>query len=250
MRNKMRSLIALAEEEVLDSHRHQLPSRTRNEGRRPRARSDAPRAQQTRTNHGQVEMTIQEGQRSGTLVAALKKSHSSSASARSSNDFSTTVSAATRSASSAPTARARDTAQALARPTRTNVRHRKARHQFADPRTSINCEPNSMAAKRALPTTRQTVAKRSKTGEARGMLIGYLQDFLFTPNVRETPGQVLSGGERNRLLLAKAVCQAATRSSSTNQRTISMRETLELLEETARCNSKERSSSSATTANF
>ena len=34
-------------------------------------------------------------------------------------------------------------------------------------------------------------------------IIGYLQDFLFTPERARTPVHILSGGERNRLLLAK-----------------------------------------------
>ncbi|OGQ55372.1 MAG: ABC transporter ATP-binding protein [Deltaproteobacteria bacterium RIFCSPLOWO2_02_FULL_53_8] len=34
-------------------------------------------------------------------------------------------------------------------------------------------------------------------------IIGYLQDFLFSPSRARTPVKVLSGGERNRLLLAK-----------------------------------------------
>lgn len=34
-------------------------------------------------------------------------------------------------------------------------------------------------------------------------IIGYLQDFLFTPERARTPVHVLSGGERNRLMLAK-----------------------------------------------
>ncbi|MDP8217955.1 MAG: ATP-binding cassette domain-containing protein, partial [Candidatus Theseobacter exili] len=34
-------------------------------------------------------------------------------------------------------------------------------------------------------------------------IIGYLQDFLFSPDRARSPAKVLSGGERNRLLLAK-----------------------------------------------
>src|SRR5690606_26451667 len=34
-------------------------------------------------------------------------------------------------------------------------------------------------------------------------VISYLQDFLFTPDRARTPARVLSGGERNRLLLAR-----------------------------------------------
>ena len=38
-------------------------------------------------------------------------------------------------------------------------------------------------------------------------VIGYLQDFLFTPSRARTPVKALSGGERNRLLLAKLFCK-------------------------------------------
>ena len=38
-------------------------------------------------------------------------------------------------------------------------------------------------------------------------IIGYLQDFLFTPDRARTPVKVLSGGERNRLLLAPLFTQ-------------------------------------------
>lgn len=40
-------------------------------------------------------------------------------------------------------------------------------------------------------------------------IMGYLQDFLFTPQRARTPIKSLSGGERNRLLLAKLFTQAA-----------------------------------------
>ncbi|MDH5358856.1 MAG: ATP-binding cassette domain-containing protein [Gammaproteobacteria bacterium] len=40
-------------------------------------------------------------------------------------------------------------------------------------------------------------------------VIGYLQDFLFTPERARTPVKALSGGERNRLLLAKLFTQPA-----------------------------------------
>lgn len=40
-------------------------------------------------------------------------------------------------------------------------------------------------------------------------VMGYLQDFLFTPERARTPIKSLSGGERNRLLLAKLFTQPA-----------------------------------------
>ena len=40
-------------------------------------------------------------------------------------------------------------------------------------------------------------------------VIGYLKDFLFLPEQARTPVSVLSGGERNRLLIARALAQPA-----------------------------------------
>jgi ATP-binding cassette subfamily F protein uup len=60
---------------------------------------------------------------------------------------------------------------------------------------------------------------------------GYLQDFLFRPEQLHTPARALSGGERNRLLLARLFAQPANvlvMDEPTNDLDI---DTLELLEE-------------------
>jgi ATP-binding cassette subfamily F protein uup len=62
-------------------------------------------------------------------------------------------------------------------------------------------------------------------------VIGYLQDFLFSPDRARMPVKALSGGERNRLLLARLFAQPANLlvlDEPTNDLDI---ETLELLEE-------------------
>ena len=62
-------------------------------------------------------------------------------------------------------------------------------------------------------------------------VVGYLQDFLFTPEKIHAPAKVLSGGERNRLLLAKLFTKPANLlvlDEPTNDLDL---ETLELLEE-------------------
>jgi ATP-binding cassette subfamily F protein uup len=62
-------------------------------------------------------------------------------------------------------------------------------------------------------------------------IIGYLQEFLFTPQRSRSPVKVLSGGERNRLLLAKLFATPSNllvMDEPTNDLDI---ETLELLEE-------------------
>ena len=46
-------------------------------------------------------------------------------------------------------------------------------------------------------------------GGRRTHVNGYLQDFLFKPERARSPARVLSGGERNRLLLAKLFIQSA-----------------------------------------
>lgn len=62
-------------------------------------------------------------------------------------------------------------------------------------------------------------------------IYGYLQDFLFTPDRARTPVRVLSGGEKNRLLLAKLFTRPANLlilDEPTNDLDM---ETLDLLEE-------------------
>ncbi|MBN2164359.1 MAG: ATP-binding cassette domain-containing protein [Pontiellaceae bacterium] len=68
-------------------------------------------------------------------------------------------------------------------------------------------------------------------GGVRKHVLGYLQDFLFTPDRARSPAGILSGGERNRLLLAKLFTRASNvlvLDEPTNDLDM---ETLELLEE-------------------
>ena len=68
-------------------------------------------------------------------------------------------------------------------------------------------------------------------GDTRKHVIGYLQDFLFTPERARAPITKLSGGERNRLLLAKLFAQPSNLlvlDEPTNDLDV---ETMELLEE-------------------
>ena len=68
-------------------------------------------------------------------------------------------------------------------------------------------------------------------GGARKHVIGYLEDFLFAPERARSPVSSLSGGERNRLLLARLFARPANvlvLDEPTNDLDI---ETLELLEE-------------------
>ena len=74
-------------------------------------------------------------------------------------------------------------------------------------------------------------AELVEIGAARKHVIGYLQDFLFPPDRVRTPVAALSGGERNRLLLARLFTRSfnvLVLDEPTNDLDI---ETLDLLEE-------------------
>lgn len=83
-------------------------------------------------------------------------------------------------------------------------------------------------------TVRENVAEGSDTVVINGQprhIMGYLQDFLFTPERAQTPVHILSGGERNRLLLAKLFarpCNVLVMDEPTNDLD---GETLDLLED-------------------
>jgi len=83
-------------------------------------------------------------------------------------------------------------------------------------------------------SVKQNICGEHDTVEIAGQqkhIYGYLRDFLFTPDRARTPVRVLSGGERNRLLLAKLFTKPANLlvlDEPTNDLDI---ETLDLLEE-------------------
>ncbi len=83
-------------------------------------------------------------------------------------------------------------------------------------RLGTNLEAAYFDQHRALLDENDTVI--NNVGEGNDMLtingrekhiIGYMQDFLFTPDRARSPVRILSGGERNRLLLAKLFTKPA-----------------------------------------
>ena len=105
-------------------------------------------------------------------------------------------------------------------------------------RLGTNLEPAYFDQLRALLDENDTVI--NNVGEGNDMLtingrqrhiIGYLQDFLFAPDRARSPVRILSGGERNRLLLAKLFTKPANILVIDEPTNDLDAETLELLEE-------------------
>ncbi len=83
-------------------------------------------------------------------------------------------------------------------------------------------------------TVQHTIGEGSDSIEMNGQrkhVIGYLQDFLFTPERARTQVKFLSGGERNRVLLAKLFAKPANVIVLDEPTNDLDTETLELLEE-------------------
>ena len=97
-------------------------------------------------------------------------------------------------------------------------------------RTSISFASSSIRSG-PCSTASPTAPTSSSVGGQRRHVLGYLQDFLFSPDRARTPVRALSGGERNRLLLARLFTRSfnlLVLDEPTNDLDI---ETLDLLEE-------------------
>ena len=123
-----------------------------------------------------------------------------------------------------------DAAAAAARPTGAAVGHGAAGHQSAD-RLLRPAARSSSTTRQRCRTTSATATTRSTIGGSSRHIIGYLQDFLFSPERARTPVRFLSGGERNRVLLAKLFAKPANVIVLDEPTNDLDAETLELLEE-------------------
>jgi len=204
--------------------------RTRNEGR-VRALIEMRRQRQARRQQvGNVRMEITGAGLSGKLVAILKDVSHSFGDTQVINNFSGTVLRGDRIGIIGPNGAGKTTLLRLLlgklNPDRGRVR------------LGTNLLPVYFDQQRAQLDAEKTVIDNLGDGsdfvEINGRhrhIIGYLGDFLFTPDRARSPVSILSGGERNRLLLAKLFARPSNvlvLDEPTNDLDI---ETLELLEE-------------------
>jgi ATP-binding cassette subfamily F protein uup len=219
----------LAEEEVwirtgIKARRTRNEGRVRNLEEMRRARRDRPVAV------GRVKLEIQEAERSGALVAAAEGVSFRRDDRPILADFSATVMRGDRIGIIGPNGAGKTTLLRILlgtlEPTAGTVR-RGTNLQIAyfdQLREQLDDEA----------TVAANVGDGYDTVQIGGVprnIIGYLQDFLFTPERARTPVKFLSGGERNRVLLARLFAKPANLIVLDEPTNDLDAETLELLEE-------------------
>jgi len=204
--------------------------RTRNEGR-VRALVEMRRQYQARRQQvGNVRMEITEAGLSGKLVALLKDVSYSFGDNRVIRNFSGTVLRGARIGIIGP--------NGVGKTTLLRLLLGELNPDKGLVRLGTNLEPVYFDQQRAQLDAEKTVIDNLGEGSdfveingQRRHIIGYLRDFLFTPDRARSPVSILSGGERNRLLLAKLFARPSNvlvLDEPTNDLDI---ETLELLED-------------------
>ena len=203
--------------------------RTRNEGRVRRLEQLRRERNERRERLGRVTLTVDRGERSGQLVAELREVTKRYGAREVIRDFSTRILRGDRIGLIGPNGAGKTTLLKLIlgeiEPDSGSVRRgtRLAIAYFDQLREQLD----------ETATLSDTISPGSEfveIGGARKHVIGYLGDFLFPPERARSPVSALSGGERNRLLLARLFARPANvlvLDEPTNDLDI---ETLELLE--------------------
>ena len=204
--------------------------RTRNEGRVRALKKLREQRGERRESVGRSKLQIQEAQRSGNLVAELKDVSFSYDGQSVFENFSTMIMRSDKVGLIGPNGAGKTTLlktilgklepQSGSVKLGTNLQvayFDQLRHQLDENKT----------VQENVGDGYQTI----KIGETSKHVLGYLQDFLFNPERARTEVRFLSGGERNRILLAKLFAKPANVIVLDEPTNDLDAETLELLEE-------------------
>ena len=176
--------------------------RTRNEGRVRALKKLREESRQRRVRQGTAKIQLQEADRSGALVAEAEKVSFSYDSRPIIKDLSTTIMRGDRIGIIGPNGSGKTTLLRLLlgdlQPQTGEIRLGTRREvvYFDQLREQLDLDKS----------VQENVGEGNDTLIINGSprhIIGYLQDFLFSPERARSPVSILSGGERNRLLLAK-----------------------------------------------
>ena len=204
--------------------------RTRNEGRVRALEQMRRERTERRDTVGKVQLQIEEAQRSGTLVAALQDVVAHRGDKEVLHGVTTTVTRGDKIGIIGPNGAGKTTLLRILlgslEPTSGRVRlGTNLQVAYFDQLRDQLLDDKSVA---------DNVADGSDTVKIGGNtrhIIGYLQDFLFTPERARMPVRYLSGGERNRVLLAKLFAKPANCIVLDEPTNDLDAETLEMLEE-------------------
>ena len=204
--------------------------RTRNEGRVRALQSLRKERGARRNKTGAAQLNIHEGALSGKLVATLKHVSFQYESNPIINDLTTTVMRGDKIGIIGP--------NGIGKTTMLNILLGTLAPQEGTVKLGTNLEVCYFDQHRLQLDLKKTVADNVGDGNDNVIIngkprhiISYLQDFLFTPDRTRSPVSILSGGEKNRLLLAKLFTKpfnVLVMDEPTNDLDV---ETLELLEE-------------------
>ncbi len=204
--------------------------RTRNEGRVRALKQMRDQHNQRRTSVGKARLKIEEAQRSGNLVAKVENISFAYNDGPLVSDFSSLIMRGDKVGIIGPNGAGKTTLLRL------------LLGQLSPDEGSVRLGSNLEIAYfdqlRAQldddATVQENIGEGAETltiGGQQKHVIGYLQDFLFTPERARTPVRFLSGGERNRVLLARLFSKPANVIVLDEPTNDLDTETLELLEE-------------------
>lgn len=204
--------------------------RTRNEGRVRALEKLRKERSQRRELQGNVSMQLQEAERSGKLVVEVENITQAYDGRTLFKDFSTLIQRGDRIGIIGP--------NGCGKSTLLSVLLGRQQPQSGTVKAGTNLQIAYFDQLRSQLDEQANVVDNVGQGRdfveingSRKHIIGYLQDFLFTPERARTPVKALSGGERNRLLLAKLFTQPANLLVMDEPTNDLDAETLELLED-------------------
>ncbi len=197
----------LAEEEVW-IRKGIKARRTRNEGRVRALEAMRAERGERRKSEGTAKLKIQEAMRSGALVADVKDISFSYDDRPIVEHFSTTIMRGDKVGIIGPNGAGKTTLLKLILG--------QIEPQTGNVRLGTNVEVayfdqlrDQLDGEKSVQDNVAEGSDRVRVGDTNKHIIGYLQDFLFTPERARTPVRFLSGGERNRVLLAKLMTKPA-----------------------------------------
>lgn len=204
--------------------------RTRNEGRVRELKEMRKKRSERRELSGTVKMDVQKADASGKLVVVAEDVSFGYGGREVIKDFSTTIMRGDKVGVVGPNGAGKTTLLKLLlgelKPTTGKIKEGARLEVIYFDQHRAHLEDEKSVAEN-IGEGNDTVVINGKPRH----VIGYLQDFLFSPERSRTPVKVLSGGERNRLLLAKLFTKPSNVLVLDEPTNDLDAETLELLEE-------------------